>query len=438
MHTACFEVFEKAYSQARGHGHRPFFLCPLCKSFGDVLIPVVSTKLKKIDPSKEVDTADDFKTWLTLLPTSFLESRTSLDMEWEVEDPVRRNSGVFSISRMKSFLSKLASSPPPSSPISMAMSISPPRGSYLLSSSLSSRSRSSSMDEEPSGSSSLSHRATSPVTRRQPSLSPANAVVMGKLEARLEQVYLPAEKSKAQTVYHLLDSYTYSLKTAEIALRGRAHKVASDFFFESVPKQDRLFISAFSNLIEASALATENSRAMVKQIAWNLLRKIVWCVASEEDFQELYQDMVSAKGVVLLEDSFANLVRLLCLSHMTSAFDALHFVRLFFLVEVIKVTLGLMVTDLLPVLTREQAEATVQNPEDRFFLALASFVKQVWSSFRSHTLNAVFESHLFLHLFFQLCSMPFVWTHTLPFPMQPWGRLNSKSGCCHSCGRPPC
>lgn len=233
------------------------------------------------------------------------------------------------------------------------------------------------MDEEPSGSSSLSHRATSPVTRRQPSLSPANAVVMGKLEARLEQVYLPAEKSKAQTVYHLLDSYTYSLKTAEIALRGRAHKVASDFFFESVPKQDRLFISAFSNLIEASALATENSRAMVKQIAWNLLRKIVWCVASEEDFQELYQDMVSAKGVVLLEDSFANLVRLLCLSHMTSAFDALHFVRLFFLVEVIKVTLGLMVTDLLPVLTREQAEATVQNPEDRFFLALASFVKQV-------------------------------------------------------------
>ena len=93
--------------------------------------------------------------------------------------------------------------------------------------------------------------------------------------------------------------------------------------------------------------------------------------------QELYQGMMQSQGVVLLEDSIANLIRLLCISPLSSAFDAFHFVRLFFLVEVVKVTLGLIVSNLLTRTTAADAATTPMSQEDKFFLTLVGFIKTV-------------------------------------------------------------
>lgn len=191
------------------------------------------------------------------------------------------------------------------------------------------------------------------------------------MSVKFEQVYSPFHKSKVQNLVYLLDSYTYTLKTTEVALRGKPNKTGS-FFFESLSRQEKLFVTAYANLIDATASATDHSRSLVKHSAWNLLRKIIWCGASEENIQELYQDLMSSKGVVLLEDSFTNLVRFLCISPMTPAFDAYHFVRLFFLVEVTKITLGLLNSSLLP-----YSQSEPRNLEEQAFQNLVGFVRLV-------------------------------------------------------------
>jgi len=101
---------------------------------------------------------------------------------------------------------------------------------------------------------------------------------------------------------------------------------------------------------------------------------------------------------VLLEDSIANLIRLLCISPLSSAFDAFHFVRLFFLVEVVKVTLCLIVFHLLPPRTTPaDAAAAPVSHEDQFFLTFVGFIKTVCLI---HSLAA-----LFLLLMFMLTVM---------------------------------
>ena len=299
MHTDCYEKFESMYIQGRP-GRRQFFLCPLCKSFGDILIPVVSTQLKRLEsPLSATDNDDqgvferghsdnmqDFDVWLQALPTTFLETESSRDKDLKAERD-RSNSGVFSVSGMKSFLSKLASSPPSTSPVSMStsmsLSLSPPRGISFLSSSppfsrLSSEDHPMDTEVQTEGASSsaipLSHRTSVKRPRSpSPTLSSANAAILSKITFKLEQAFSPLQKSKGQNLVYLLDSYTYTLKATEVALRGKPNK-AGTFFFESLGRQERLFISTFANLIDATASATENSRALVKHTAWNLLRKV--------------------------------------------------------------------------------------------------------------------------------------------------------------------
>ena len=121
----------------------------------------------------------------------------------------------------------------------------------------------------------LSHRTSVKRPRSpSPTLSSAkNAAILSKITLKLEQAFSPLQKSKGQNLVYLLDSYTYTLKATEVALRGKPNK-AGTFFFESLGRQERLFISTFANLIDATASATENSRALVKHTAWNLLRKV--------------------------------------------------------------------------------------------------------------------------------------------------------------------
>ena len=107
--------------------------------------------------------------------------------------------------------------------------------------------------------------------------------------------------------------------------------------------------------------------------------------------------MMQSQGVVLLEDSIANLIRLLCISPLSSAFDAFHFVRLFFLVEVVKVTLGLIVSNLLPRTTpADAADAAPVSHEDQFFLTLIGFIKTVCLTY---SLAALFLLLMFMLTF---------------------------------------
>lgn len=76
-------------------------------------------------------------------------------------------------------------------------------------------------------------------------------------------------------MFYLPDSFSYTLKATEVALRGKSNK-AGTFFFESLGRQERLFISTFANMIDATASATENSRALVKHTVWKSFEKGLW------------------------------------------------------------------------------------------------------------------------------------------------------------------
>jgi len=130
--------------------------------------------------------------------------------------------------------------------------------------------------------------------------------------------------------------------------------------------------------------------------------------------------MMQSQGVVLLEDSIANLIRLLCISPLSSGFDAFHFVRLFFLVEVVKVTLGLIVSNLLPTMTPSEAATARSSQEGRFFFNLVGFIKTVIFFFSVVPYFSV--PHFQIKNYFD--SMLFVSTQTRRCPMPQWAWLS--------------